>query len=232
MRLSFMRLIGLSCLVTLMIGISGCTPTSNGPATAPNTGNSSPNANSAAAPAARSGDEISLLEAAIKGDTASVKGLLDKGVNPNTKDDDGRTPLTEAASYGHTEIVKLLISKGGNLWAKKKDGQTPMSLAGSHAEVVQLIKHNMDLLDAARNGDNKAVQTLLDNGAYVNVRDAEGRTPLTEAAWENRVDTVKLLLDKGADPNVKKDDGTSPLSIAVGREHKEIEELLKKAGAK
>src|SRR3954451_10829612 len=190
MHLSFLRLMGLSCLLALVIGIGGCTPTSTGPATSSNTGNSNAtaNANTAAAPAARSADEIALLEAAIKGDTAAVKGLLDKGTNPNTKDDEGRTPLTEAAYYGHTEIVKLLISKGGNLWAKKKDGQTPMSMAASHADLVQLIKHNMDLLDAARNGDNKAVQTLLDNGAYVNVRDAEGRTPLTEAAWENKVD--------------------------------------------
>jgi ankyrin repeat protein len=66
----------------------------------------------------------------------------------------------------------------------------------------------------------------------VNVRDPEGRTPLTEATWNNHVETVKLLLDKGANPNVNKVDGATPLSIATNKRHKDIAELLKKAGAK
>jgi ankyrin repeat protein len=186
----------------------------------------------ASSPATRSADEIALLEAAIKGDTGTVKALLDKGVTPNTKDDDGRTPMTEAAYYGHTEIVKLLIDHGGDMWARKKDGETPVTMAASHRDVMELIKKSLDLIDAAGVGDNKAVQALLGKGAYVNAKDKDGRTALTEATWNNHIDTVKLLLEKGADPNARKNDGASPMSIATGRGHKEIEELLKKAGGK
>jgi len=190
----------------------------------------SPAANNA--PSARSADEIALLDASIKGDTAAVKALLDKGVTPNAGDDDGRTPLTEAAYYGHVEIATILIGRGADLFAKKRDGETPVTMAAGHKDILQLIKRNIELLDAARSDDDKAVKDILDKGAYVNVRDAEGRTPLTEAAWNNRIEVVKLLLEKGADPSAKKNDGTTPLSIATGRGNKEIAEMLKKAGAK
>src|SRR5688572_29586632 len=69
--------------------------------------------------AERTLDEVAMLEAAIKGDAALVKSLLDRGVNPNAKDPEGRTPLSEAAFYGHTDIAKALLSHGADLYAKK-----------------------------------------------------------------------------------------------------------------
>ena len=180
----------------------------------------------------RTQDEVALLEAAGKGDTETVKSLLDRGVNPNAKDPDGRTPLTEATYNNHTDVVKLLLHHGADVFAKKNDGQTPLTIADDHKDVAELIAGQIRLFEAAAKGDNKAVKDLLDNGAYVNVRDPDGRTPLTEACWNNNIATVALLLDKGADPNAKKSDGATPISIARSKGHKEIAELLKKAGAK
>jgi uncharacterized protein len=181
---------------------------------------------------ASAADEAALREAAIKGDIGTVKVLLDEGVNVNAKDADGRTALTEAAFYGRTEIAKMLLDKGADVFAKKNDGATPLTMASSHKEIAEMIQREIQLLEVAGKGDNAMVRELLDKGAYVNVRDPEGRTPLTEAAWNNHVETVKLLLDKGANPNAKKVDGATPLSIATTKRHKEIVELLKKAGAK
>lgn len=182
--------------------------------------------------AERTADEIALLDASIKGDTALVKELLDRGVNANTKDADGRTPLTEAAFYGHTEIAKLLLDHGADVFAKKVHGETAYEMAAGHQEIAQMIKREMDLLPAATKGDDKLVKELLDKGAYVNVRDPEGRTPLTEAIWVNNIELVKLLLQRGANVSTRKNDGATPLSIAQGKGFKEIGELLKKAGAK
>jgi cytohesin len=213
-------------LAALLLAVGACKPRPTTPAaTSSATAVNNVGAN-------RTADEIALLEASIKGDNAAVQALLDKGVNPNSKDNDGRMPLTEAAFYGHTEIVKMLIAKGGDVWARKGDGQTAVSLADGHPDIVKLLKTNQDLIEAARLGDNKAVQSLLDQGAYVNSRDGDGRTPLTEATWEGHADTVKLLLEKGADPNLRKNDGLAPRVIALSKGNKEIEELLKKAGAK
>ena len=181
---------------------------------------------------ASTADEAALREAAIKGDIEAVKMLLEKGVNVNAKDVDGRTALTEAAFYGRTEIAKLLLDKGADVFAKKNDGATPLTMAAGHKEIAEMIQREIQLLEVAGKGDSAMVKELLDKGACVNVRDPEGRTPLTEASWNNHVDTVKLLLDRGANPNARKADGATPLSIATNKRYKEILELLKKAGAK
>ena len=138
----------------------------------------------------------------------------------------------EAAFFGRTEIAMMLLDKGADVFAKKNDGATPLTMAASHNEIAEMIQREIQLLEVAGKGDNAMVKELLAKGAYVNVRDPEGRTPLTEATWNNHVETVKLLLDKGANPNASKVDGATPLSIAASKRYKEIVELLKKAGAK
>ena len=168
----------------------------------------------------------------MRGDTAAVKEFLDRGVNANTRDPDGRTPLTEAAYYGHTEIAKLLLDHGADVFARKVHGETAYDMAAGHQDIAQMIKREMELLDAAGKGDVRVVKELLDKGAYVNVRDPDGRTPLTEAVWNNNGELVRLLIDRGANVNTRKNDGATPLSIARGKGSSEIIELLKKAGAK
>ncbi|MDX6611109.1 MAG: uncharacterized protein QOD75_295 [Blastocatellia bacterium] len=208
--------------------LSSCQPKAPAPAPAPQP---SPQA-TIAKPAERSLDEVALLEATIKGDATLVKSLLDRGVSPNAKDPEGRTPLTEAAFYGHTEIAKALLSHGADVFAKKNDGQTALSMAAGHPEILEMFAREVRLLELAGKSDNDAVKKLLEQGASVNVKDPDGRTPLTEAVWGNQLANVKLLLEKGADPNTRKKDGATPLSIATGKGYKEIAELLKKAGAK
>jgi uncharacterized protein len=222
------QILFLSLFLICLLVLGGCRKNPAAPASPPKS-SASP---AKTGPASRSADEIALLNASIKGDTATAKTLLDRGVNPNTKDGDGRTPLTEASFYGHTEIAKMLLAHGADVFAKKIHGETVLDMASGHKDIADLIKAEMDLLGAAGKGDAKLVKELLDKGAYPNVRDPDGRTPLTESVWNNHVEVVKLLLDKGADPNQKKNDGATPLSIATGKGYKELVELLKKAGAK
>jgi len=200
------------------------------PPATPTAANPSPAANTATIE--RTPAEVALIEAAVKGDTAAVKELLGRGTNPNTKDPEGRTPLTEAAYYGHTATVKLLLDQGADVFAKKAHGETAYEMAAAHPEVAQMIKREIDLLAAATKNDSKLVKELLDQGAHANVRDPEGRTPLTEAVWNNNPELVSLLIEHGASVNARKNDGATPLSIAQGKGYKQIIERLRKAGAK
>ena len=61
-----------------------------------------------------------LIEAAKKGDTVSVKALLDAGAEANARDDDRQTALMWAAQEGHTETAQALLDAGA--YVNAKDG--------------------------------------------------------------------------------------------------------------
>jgi ankyrin repeat protein len=56
-----------------------------------------------------------------------VKLLLEKGAELETKDKDGRTPLSWAVRNGYGAVVKLLLEKGTKLETKDDYSRTPLS---------------------------------------------------------------------------------------------------------
>ena len=73
--------------------------------------------------------DISIHEAAAKGDIEAVKQHLAAGTDVNAKIEGGGTPLHIATHLGHKEITELLIAKGADVNAKIEDGKTPLDLA-------------------------------------------------------------------------------------------------------
>ena len=98
------------------------------------------------------------------------------------------------------------------------------------------------LLDAANDGNIKAVKQHLAAGADVNAKSKFGRTPLHHAAYFGHKEVAELLIAEGADVNAKDDDGATPLDLAaresprnspeVKAAKKEIADLLRKHGGK
>jgi ankyrin repeat protein len=76
------------------------------------------------------------------------------------------------------------------------------------------------LLDAIRAGDAARVRLLLDQGADVNARSADGTTALMHATTVGDAALVRLLLDHGADVNAKNATGATALMWAVGDREK------------
>lgn len=54
-----------------------------------------------------------LMAAALTGDGAIVKTMIERGADVNTRDRFGWTALRFAAWKGHTDIVQLLRQAGG-----------------------------------------------------------------------------------------------------------------------
>ena len=155
---------------------------------------------------------ISIHEAAMRGNIEAVKQHLDAGANVNAMRGGG-TPLHLAASWGHKEVAELLIDNGADVNAKDIDGWTPLRKAAWH-------------------GRKEIVELLIANGADVNPQDVNGWTPLHQAARNGHKEIAELLIAKGADVNAKNEDGETPLDWAINFKKTETADLLRKHGGK
>jgi ankyrin repeat protein len=87
-----------------------------------------------------------------------------------------------------------------------------------------------NLVKAIRDADAQTVRNLIDNGADVNARDAEGNAPLILASLYASPQCVELLLEKGADANAANKAGVT--ALIRGATNYEKTRLLVSAGAK
>ena len=189
------------------------------------------------------GPSVDIWTAAEQGDIKAVKQHLDAGTDVNAKDKYGRTPLDEAARKGHKEIAELLIASGADVNAMDDDGDTPLDRVTpfgiNKTETADLLrKHGgktgaeLSIHKAAEAGNIEAVKKHLTDGANVNAKDEDSKTPLLHAAVDGHKDVVELLIAKGADIELRCTTcGGTALGHAASGGHKEIIELLIEKGA-
>lgn len=95
---------------------------------------------------------ITLHEAARQGDDITVKALLQTpGVDVESRDGEGFTPLHIAVYIGHVATVQLLLDRNADVDARFDSGWTLLHLA-------------------ARYGHRPTVQLLLDQNADIEVK--------------------------------------------------------------
>jgi len=132
-------------------------------------------------------------------------------LDPNAKDNYGRTSLHLASGYSNSgnslETVEFLLRSGADPNSKDNDGQTPLHSASY-------------LYTASRYSGNtiiplKIVEALLRSGANPNIKHNGGWTPLhyvsTHSIKDSSLKIVDVLLKNGADPNVKDNENKTPL---------------------
>jgi ankyrin repeat protein len=115
-----------------------------------------------------------LHRSAMRGETAAIEMLLKLGVDVNSVDSHGKTPLHDACLKGHLETARLLLDRGAKIGARDEDGATPLH-------------------DAALGGSTKAIDLLLQRKADIGARDSKGLTPLDYALKMDRSDAAQLL---------------------------------------
>ena len=150
---------------------------------------------------------------------------------------EGRSALMMAASHGLEPHAALLLSRGANVHAKDTYERTALHHATQCEDEAMLRL----LLDAGANPNdtNQAgraalhevmmaytrfprpleikVRMLLDHGARVDQRGAQGATPLYTAATNGWSGIVAMLLSAGANPLLRADDGLTAMDVVLKR---------------
>ena len=121
---------------------------------------------------AHSADGEDLLNAALAGDLAQVRTLLEKGADIDFQDKYGGTALIIASRNGHWEIVQALLAKDVKIDIEEKNGVTALYVA-------------------SQNGHEGVVKALLAAGANVELRENGGGTALKYAKTQR----IKELLE-------------------------------------
>lgn len=149
-----------------------------------------------------------LHHAALSGNEAEVQKLLGKGVDINTPDSFGKTPLHNAIIGKHFNIVDLLLKSGADVKCLDERGDTP--------------------LHAAVRVDSEAIVVLLLNNSKSNAN-AKGfgsYTPLHIAAQMDSADICKRLVKHEGDIAQAAEDKMTPFGLAVAKGAQSVSEYF------
>ena len=186
-----------------------------------------------------------LHHAVSRGDAASVRVELGKGVDPNRKNPDDLAPLHLAARQGHLGISALLLEKGADPnRTQDTTARTPLHLAvqHQHEQVARLLLEQganpnlvarygkgetlVPLQLAARGGNGEIARLLLRYGARLSGRCSGcGSQLLHLAARIGHTGLARLLLAQGIDSSTPLD-GLQPARVAARHGHLELARLL------
>ncbi len=173
-----------------------------------------------------------VADAAMKGDRAAVRALIQQRADVNAPQADGATALQWAVYRGDKEMVDTLIRAGANVKAANRNGATPLWLASTRADaaiIEALINAGADsneplplgrtpLMAASRTGNVDAIRVLLDHGAEVNAKETlRGTTPLMWAADEAHPAAIQLLIQRGADIRARSNPAQRGRGPALGK---------------
>jgi ankyrin repeat protein len=165
------------------------------------------------------GAELNIFDAAATGDLDRLKALAAEDTELiGSYSPDGFTPIGLAAFFGRKDVLDFLLQHGAdpNAASKNQMRVTPLHSAVAHRDP--------EIATAM-------VESLLSNGAKVNIAQDGGWTPLHQAAAHGQMEIMKLLLDRKADVNAESDDGTTPLRMAHNKGFSEAAEMLQQHGA-
>jgi ankyrin repeat protein len=170
--------------------------------------------------------QLDLFRAARADNAGGVERLLERGVDPNVRDDQGQTALLVAMREPSPKVVEVLIaSPKVNVELRNSKDESPLMLAalkGQQDVVMKLIARDADINKpgwaplhyAATNGHVAIMKVLLEKHAFIDAQSPNGTTPLMMAAMYGSSEAVKLLVDEGADQAMKNQQGMTALDFA------------------
>ncbi|XP_060191161.1 protein VAPYRIN-like [Lycium barbarum] len=144
----------------------------------------------------------------------------------------GDSPLHIAVGSGDEQMVRLLLHKGAEKNIRNKYGKTAYDVAAEHGytTLFDALRLGDSLCVAARKGDVRNIQRLIENRVSINGRDQHGWSALHRASFKGKIDAVRALMDMGIDKDARDEDGYTALHCAVEAGHVDVAEMLVKKG--
>ncbi|MEO6076543.1 MAG: ankyrin repeat domain-containing protein, partial [Dokdonella sp.] len=180
------------------------------------------------------------------GDASLVEQLVTRGVDPNTRNSVGRTPLhaaVELPADAGLALLPVLLRAGAQPEIAASNGETALGLclAQGRREMATWLNwtrwmlpgrplRDSDLPAAAAAHDADAVSRLIRLGLAIETEDARGATALIRACGVGDVRAVAVLLDAGADHGHAASSGATPLSVAISARREAVVRLLLERG--
>lgn len=110
------------------------------------------------------------------------------------------------------------IEKAGKLLDRKAD------VNACDDNGIPALMHSIE-------GQTEMTRFLLENGAYVDIEDSGGRTPLMRAATDGCLEMAALFVEYGADVNAKDNAGMTPLMHSSSQNQTDTARFLLENGA-
>jgi ankyrin repeat protein len=188
--------------------------------------------------------EPSWARTALFGAPQQLMGLLDTGLDPNSKDDRGTTLLMMAAP--DVDKVRLLLARGADPKARASSGYDALAIAAAYRGTLESLRtllnagatveeppdihfRNLPLVFSSMTGDLENVKLLLAHGGDPS-SGSYGRTPLAQAVTFGYPDVVQALIAAGASAKMTESSGINLLHWAVIANRPEVIPALVGAG--
>eukprot|EP00052_Salpingoeca_macrocollata_P017223 m.139699 g.139699 ORF g.139699 m.139699 type:complete len:1603 (-) comp20318_c0_seq7:84-4892(-) len=186
---------------------------------------------------------------AIIANFTKIAGLLIDESSPDAlrlQDSDSRTALHFCAIRNNATVAALLVSQTELLSVHDSDDQTALFVAcqqGHHAVTKVLLEAKANVNDACSgvyplhattaNTEDTSMRLVLQAGAWIDVRDPTGDTPLSLMCKRKSGNATRaeLLLSHGADPNAQNNNGETPLFLATAAGDLPVMRVLVRFGA-
>ncbi|XP_014278899.1 putative ankyrin repeat protein RF_0381 [Halyomorpha halys] len=188
-----------------------------------------------------SGGNSYLHLAAGAGKNGALQALLEAGLDPNTKNHFGETPLVLAVRTGNVQGTEILLQRVANASLETEMRNClSMAVASSDVDMLQVLLKYKTLKDLRFENDDtfahlivrssnatEMFKSLKGQSVALNIRNKDGLAPLHIATNPS---VVKMLLDLGAGVNFTTEKGKTALHIASADGTLEVVKVLVERG--
>ncbi|KAI2671481.1 hypothetical protein DTO013E5_10051 [Penicillium roqueforti] len=154
----------------------------------------------------RTGMNLVYIAASKNATSGIINILIDSGIQIESQDDMGRTPLQVAAENSCTRAVRLLLHLGANPNFKNMN---------QYREGLSALFYAATNPNSPGNGNKSIIRALFIHGAEIDTENHAYKTPLLYAISQSAIKQAQALVECGANIMARDSNGETVLHLAA-----------------